>query len=146
MQHNAFSVVTAVTEIGAPIDRAWRVLTDFESYPAWNPFIRRVEGELRIGSRLLLVLQPADRSTTMRPRVTKYENGRSFGWLGHAAIPGLLDGVHTFTLDASLLGCTITQQERVSGVLVPLFRRTLTVEAPSAFERMNDELAALASS
>jgi uncharacterized protein YndB with AHSA1/START domain len=37
-------------EINGPAERVWAVLTDFASYPEWNPFIRQVSGELNIGA------------------------------------------------------------------------------------------------
>jgi uncharacterized protein YndB with AHSA1/START domain len=34
-------------EIDAPPADVWRVLSDSEAYPEWNPFIRKLEGDLR---------------------------------------------------------------------------------------------------
>ena len=31
-------------EINAPPSRVWQVLTDFEKYPTWNPFIKKITG------------------------------------------------------------------------------------------------------
>ncbi|KIY63656.1 hypothetical protein CYLTODRAFT_402871 [Cylindrobasidium torrendii FP15055 ss-10] len=33
--------VTGSSVIEAPIDKVWQVLLDIESYPVWNPFVRR---------------------------------------------------------------------------------------------------------
>ncbi len=43
-----------LTEISitAPPDRVWHLLTDFASYPRWNPFIRCASGELKEGAQL----------------------------------------------------------------------------------------------
>ena len=38
-------------EIAASAQRVWDILTDFSSYPQWNPFIRRISGEAKIGER-----------------------------------------------------------------------------------------------
>lgn len=42
----------AEIEIEAPVERIWEVLTDFEEFPEWNPFIRRIRGTSQVGSRL----------------------------------------------------------------------------------------------
>ena len=64
-------------EIAASANRVWATLTDFSSFPVWNPFIRRVDGELRVGARLVIRLQlPNARSMTFRPRVLRVEPGR----------------------------------------------------------------------
>ena len=39
-------------EIAAPPERVWAVLTDFGSYPEWNPFIRQISGHPAVGSHL----------------------------------------------------------------------------------------------
>ena len=35
-----------------PLGRDRAVVTDFAAYPEWNPFIRRISGDLREGTRL----------------------------------------------------------------------------------------------
>jgi uncharacterized protein YndB with AHSA1/START domain len=39
-------------EINAPAERVWELLTDFASYPQWNPFIRTISGQPTKGERL----------------------------------------------------------------------------------------------
>jgi len=59
-------------EIEAPIERVWRVLTDFAAYPEWNPFIRRVSGRAELDERLVVRMQPSGtRGMTFRPTVMK---------------------------------------------------------------------------
>src|SRR2546425_3685056 len=89
-------------EIAAPADRVWVALTDFQSFPRWNPFIRRVDGDLRVGARLTVRIQlPSARSMTFRPRVLKVEPGRELRWRGQLMVPGLFDGEHIFAIDLS---------------------------------------------
>ena len=39
----------ATTEIDAPPPEVWAVLTDFDRYPDWNPFIRAIVGDCEAG-------------------------------------------------------------------------------------------------
>jgi hypothetical protein len=140
----SFSVeITATTSVPAPAHQVWAVLADTSSYPQWNPFVRRLTGDLHSGARLEVVLQPADRPQTMRPRVVQADVGRGFTWLGHVLVPGVLDGRHTFTVDpVDEASAVLLQHERLSGLLVPFFRRMLTEDTPRAFAALNDALAA----
>ena len=43
-------------QIDAPAERVWKLLTDFDSYPQWNPFIRNIGGLPAPGERLEVLL------------------------------------------------------------------------------------------
>jgi hypothetical protein len=137
--------ITATTRIAAPPQRVWQVLTDTASYPEWSRFVRRLEGRLEVGQQLTVDLQPgAKKPQTMKPRVVDLQPGRSFTWLGHVGVNGLLDGRHTFTVEPAEGGSLLVQHERLSGVLTPLFRSMLTRDTPNAFQAFNEALAARA--
>jgi hypothetical protein len=139
-----FSVtITATTQIAAPPEQVWAMLTNFSSYPEWNPFVRRIEGDLQVGEKLTVDLQPGEsKPQTMRPAVVEVEPGRTFTWLGHVGLPGVLDGRHTFTVEPAGAGTRLVQHERLSGALAPLFRSMLVKDTPRAFAASNDALAA----
>jgi hypothetical protein len=129
-------------EIHAPAERVWQVLTDFAAYPQWNPFIRRVEGEIKAGARLRVVIQPSGgKGMTFRPTVVTAEPNRGLRWLGHLWVPGLFDGEHSFTVEP--LGEDLVQfiqSERFSGLLLPLFTKMLDRDIRRGFEEMNRAL------
>lgn len=37
--------------INAAPEKIWAILTDFDNYPNWNPFIKTIEGRVEIGSK-----------------------------------------------------------------------------------------------
>ncbi|MDP3104258.1 MAG: SRPBCC domain-containing protein [Candidatus Methanoperedens sp.] len=128
--------------ITAPPSRIWHLLTDFASYPQWNPFIRRASGELREGAQLEVYLQPSGaRGMTFRPRVLRAEPDRELRWLGHFLIPGLFDGEHIFTIEPlEAEGVRFVQREIFTGLLVPLFMRWMEKDTRRGFEEMNRAL------
>jgi hypothetical protein len=137
--------ITATTPIGAAAEQVWEALADTDRYPEWNPFVRSLSGHLAVGGRLQAVLQPADKPQKMRPRLVEVTPGRSFTWLGHVVMPGVLDGRHHFAVRAMAEDRTsLVQRERLTGLLVPAFRSMLTGDTPRAFAAMNDALAARA--
>ena len=38
--------------INASVDDVWNVLTDFKSYPEWNPFVIKIDGKGEVGQHL----------------------------------------------------------------------------------------------
>ena len=133
-------------EIDASPDVVWNVLTDFESYPEWNPFVRSIQGESNRGAKLEVVLDQSlgeggGKTMTMRPRVVRHEPRQQFGWLGRLWVPGLFDGEHVFEL-TELRGGRVrfVQREHFEGLLVPLLRRMLDTKTRPAFSAMNEAL------
>ena len=45
-------------EINANIEKIWRLLTNFEKYPDWNPFIKNISGKKQIGEKLKVSVKP----------------------------------------------------------------------------------------
>lgn len=129
-------------QINASPERIWQILTDFASYPQWNPFIRRASGKPEKGEQLEVYLQPEGAGgMTFQPRVLKAEPGRELRWRGHLLIPGLFDGEHIFIIEPLVAGgVRFIQREIVTGLLVPLFAHRLDTEKSMGFEDMNHAL------
>jgi hypothetical protein len=129
-------------EIDAPAERVWHLLTDFASYPQWNPFIRRISGEPTRGERLEARIEPpGGRGMTFKPKVLKAEPNRELRWLGRLLVPGLFDGEHSFTIQSLEENrVRFVQREAFKGLLVPLFARSLETNTQRGFEEMNRAL------
>src|SRR5436853_58381 len=112
------------TEIDGPVERVWQVLTDFESFPDWNPFIRSIRGKAVEGSRLDVLLGASGtRPMRFRPKVLKVVPNRELRWLGRLVLPRLFDGEHIFELEAVGPRRTkFVQSERFRGIFVPSLR------------------------
>jgi len=141
----AFRVnISTTIEIDRPASVVWAALTDRDAYSQWNTFIRSWQGELELGARQTVRIEPTETmGQTFRPRIIDLDPGRLVVWLGRVGVPGILDGAHRFEVQPIGAHRTrLIQSEVLSGMLVPVFRRMLTVDTPAAFSRMNAELAA----
>jgi hypothetical protein len=139
-----FSVtISAITEINASIEAAWHTLSDIASYPSWNPLVTNFDGELVAGNRISVTLAlPGKKPHRMKPTLLSVHEGRGFEWLGRIGLPGLFDGRHRFTLEPlDTHRCKLVHHERLSGLLVPMFRSMLTVNTPEGFVALNHALA-----
>jgi len=129
------------TTIDAPPATVWEVLADTGAYDGWNPFIRRLRGELRAGARLRVRLEPpGGRAMTFRPRVLRAEPGRELRWRGRLLVPGLVDGEHHILLQPLPGGRTrVVHDEHFRGLLVPAMGGA-GARAAAGFRAMNDAL------
>jgi len=131
--------LTSRIDIDAPPEQVWQVLSDFAAYPQWNPFITRADGEAQPGSRLVMRMQPVGaRGVTLRPTVVEATPGHRLRWLGRYGIRGIFDAEHSFTITPRAQGgVRLSQDERFTGILVPLMSRSLDRHTQPAFEAMN---------
>lgn len=129
-------------EVGAQPVAIWKILTDFSSYPDWNPFIRRISGSPVEGNRLTISVQPPNgRAMTFRPVVLACIENRELRWRGCLPVPGLFQGERYFRIDALSPGrARFTHGEHFSGALIPLFRKLLDGPVRAGFIEMNQAL------
>jgi hypothetical protein len=130
-------------EIHASADRVWSILTDFAAYPAWNPFIRSIQGAQVSGATLNVTLRPAGGAAmSFKPRVLSLVSGKEIRWKGQVLFPGVFDGEHYLQIDEANVGTVqFTQGEVFSGILVPLlFRGRLRTGTERGFQAMNQAL------
>jgi hypothetical protein len=129
-------------DIDATPERVWQVLTDFDAYSQWNPFMTRVSGAPAPGERLTIHMQPeGGRAMTFRPTVREAVPQRRLRWLGRFLLPRIFDGEHSFTIEPrDDGGVRLVQEEDFRGALVPLFAKSLDQRTLPAFERMNRAL------
>lgn len=138
--------ITTDIVINATPEKVWSIFTDFKNYPVWNPFIKSIDGDVKVGNTITARIQaPESKEMIFKPEVLTYIDNSELSWLGHLLFPGLFDGKHQFRLKFNDDGTTtFTQSEKFSGILVPLFKKQLTINTKLGFENMNTRLKELA--
>ena len=123
--------------INATPQKVWEVFTAFDQYPDWNPFIKSLEGDVKVGNTIKAILQ----DMTFKPVVLNYTKGKEFRWKGKLFFKGLFDGEHYFQLLANEDGSTrFIHGEDFGGMLVRLFKKKLSTDTKMGFEEMNKAL------
>lgn len=136
-----------ITEIiiHAPAEKVYHLLTDFERYSQWNPFIIQSSGVAATGARLKHVMKNNDSTITFKPKVIRAEAGKNFEWLGHLIIPGIFDGHHYFRIkDAGDGNINLIHGEKFSGLFSSLILKKIGAQTRLNFIAMNNALKALA--
>jgi hypothetical protein len=133
-------VIETSIEISSTPAAVWSVLTAFESYADWNPFVRAIHGEGTEGSKLSVTMEPpGGKAMTFRPTVMRVVTYKELRWLGHVLVPGIFDGEHYFLIQALAPDrVNFVQGEIFKGFLVPLLRRSLDRDTRRGFELMNE--------
>jgi hypothetical protein len=134
--------ITTEILIQATPEKVWSVLTDFDQYPQWNPFIKSITGNVAVGNTIKARIEPPGASgMTFKPTVLVYTEATEFRWLGHLFMKGLFDGEHCFRLIDNKDGTTtFVQSEQFEGILVPLFNKMLDTNTIEGFRQMNEKL------
>ncbi|MEL7671046.1 SRPBCC domain-containing protein [Methanobacterium sp.] len=128
-------------EINAPASVVWSILTDFDDFSRWNPFIRKISGKLQEGAQIeVFIIPPNSNGMKFRPKILTYDPEKELRWLGNFWIPKLFDGEHSLVInEISENKVLFIQKERFSGLFVPFFSGTLK-NTESGFEMMNHAL------
>ena len=124
----------------ATADRIWRVLTQFDAYRYWNPFIEQVCGPLAQGEVMQLSLKSRwGWHVRLKAVVVGLEPHARIEWMGSKFSPSLLLIEHRLKVvrNAEGAGAEVIHSERVSGLLLPLFRWAIKRDLQAGFANMN---------
>ncbi|MGI5819599.1 MAG: SRPBCC family protein [Armatimonadota bacterium] len=134
--------IEEAVEIVASPSEVWWQLTNFAAYPEWNPFITRIEGDLRECARLTVTLQPRSMpSFVIRPRLIRVEPERELRWRGRLGLPGVFDGEHAFIIESTGVDrLRFTQREHFSGLLAFGALGLIEGRLRASFQQMNEKL------
>lgn len=128
-------------EINAPAEQVWQCLTNFADFAKWNPFIRKITGEAKVGAKLELVQTTVEDSLAFCATILKAEPHRELRWLEYMTIPKLLDGEHAFIIEPIAADhVRLIHSDVFSGLLLRFFAKGLTTNTHQSFELMNQAL------
>jgi hypothetical protein len=127
--------------INASKEKVWQVLTDFKSYPRWNPFIISIEGQLAKGKTLTNTMVNRSKKFRFKPKVVSVVPFRYFDWLGNLFIKGLFDGHHYFEIEELMPHqVKLSHGEYFSGLLSASILKKIAEDTRNNFIRMNNAL------
>jgi uncharacterized protein YndB with AHSA1/START domain len=107
----------ASLETSAPPDRVWRVWSDVNSWPEWNPDMKesRLDGPLQVGTRGMINTRSGGKHDVV---VTHFEAGKSFE-LESTALPMTRMAIRA-TVTPAGGGTRLTQGFEPRGLLAPI--------------------------
>jgi hypothetical protein len=117
-------VFSATTTINAAPETIWKILTDAQSYPQWDPWVERIEGTIAEGQKIVAYTKLSP-GRGFPAKVSDVVPGQRMRWVGGMPL-GLFKGVRSFTLEPRGDGAVeFTVREEFSGPLLPLIGRTI---------------------
>jgi hypothetical protein len=131
------------TIIEAPAERVWAEMTDFASFPTWNPFVREASGRLEVGQQLKIKLAlDHGLKMTFKPRVTVVEPDRELRWLATLGRPGVFDVDRAFLIEPYGEGSVrFVMSEECTGWLTPvMFAANLEAQLYRGYDAFNQAL------
>ncbi len=126
--------------INAPLSVVWAVLSDFETYPQWNPSVL-FRGIPRQGASVPITLKLKGRSFPFSVFMEAIDHERELRWRGGPR--RLMSGTHYFKVRA--LGPERTELihgERFEGVAVGVVWPAMRGAFEAFYERINESLKA----
>jgi hypothetical protein len=125
--------------IDAPAFSVWNLLTDLASYSRWNPFITRIEGELKQGGRLDMEMK-LEKVIAIDPVVQDVQLERQISWLdkstGNLFVAEHRLEIQTLAHDR----VTFFQIASFTGPIVSLLEEKLETGFRKGLEEMNAAL------
>lgn len=122
--------------LNASVDTVWETLTDFSTYPEWNPLVGWLRGDFRTNGQIHMFIKPLNRS--FKARLKTVQQHKEFTWIGAQLAPWVLSGEHYYRLETIGDGVTrLRHGEYFRGLGSALIRTSLLHRMEHAFIQHN---------
>lgn len=120
-------------------EKIWKILINFEEYELWNPFMIKVVGEAKLGSKIMVKIQTVrGKQRTYYPTITRLEINKELRWKGKSFLPGIFDGERIFIIEKSTDNkVSFIHKEIFTGLGVKLVGDKLDEDLRESFGKMN---------
>ena len=120
-------------------EKIWDILTNFEEYESWNPFMTKVEGDAKLGAKIKVQIHTMrGKQRIYHPIITRFEINKELRWKGKSFLPGIFDGERIFLIDKTADNkVAFFHKELFSGLGVKLVGNKLDENLSEGLEKMN---------
>ena len=129
-------------EIQASPEKVWQVLTTFDKYPEWNPFIIHAIGAANVGGTVDIDFQPDSKGLKLHCTVIRVNPPTELCWKYHLIFPFVLTGEHSFRIEPLGNRVRFIDREIFNGILVPIQARDIDTNTKHGFGAMDQALKA----
>ncbi|MCU0438133.1 MAG: SRPBCC domain-containing protein [Raineya sp.] len=125
-------------EINAPVEKVWAELMNIESYPAWNPLVKTIQGDLKQGNEIKIYIIPL--KSNFKAKLTVFQSQKEMTWLGAVGAKWIVCGEHYYRLEAKGDKTLLLHGEEFKGILSYLIPPFITSMMKKTFEKHNQIL------
>ena len=126
---------TSVT-VNGTLNEVWQGLTNFKSYPDWNPIVGKLTGEMKEGQKISTYIVPL--KGTFYPVLLRYHENRELLWQGALGAKFLLAAKHYYRLKAvSATQTELQHGEYFTGLFSYFLPKNFVKKMELAFEQHN---------
>jgi hypothetical protein len=120
-------------------EQVWRILTHFESYSEWNPFIIKAN---QVNDKSLVITTQVidDKPQTFQPTIMQFQPYTELSWTGQVGSKYLLKAEHRFSLKVTNGNTRLTHSETFSGLISCIINQDKQNKIKKSFENMNAAL------
>lgn len=132
--------------INASAETVWQILMDFEKHPEWNPFIKKLTGEAKVGQKLRVEIQPpGQKVSTFTPKVLTVDQHKHFCWRGALIASFVFAGSHHYEIEELEPNkIKFKHYEDFTGLLAGMIMKKIGAATTEGFQQMNEAIKAKA--
>lgn len=126
-------------EIQEPIEKVWKVLTDFKAYLEWNPLVKTLKGTLAEGGQIKTYIIPLKRE--LGAELVEFRYPQALAWQGALIASWFLNVYHYYHLEKiDEQTCLLKHGEEFSGAFSWAVPNSILKKMTKVFEEHNEAL------